>query len=72
MLCVYMCVYVHVYKNEQCTCQLTAASSPSSSFPLSFLAQGVEVFEEKLNPLCMQWLIDNGGSLPATNSVLHI
>lgn len=25
----------------------------------SFLLQGVEVFEEKLNTLCMQWLIDN-------------
>ena len=24
------------------------------------LPQGVEVFEEKLNALCMQWLIDNG------------
>lgn len=23
------------------------------------LVQGVEVFEEKLNTLCMQWLIDN-------------
>ena len=22
--------------------------------------QGVEVFEEKLNTLCMQWLMDNG------------
>ena len=22
-------------------------------------SQGVEVFEEKLNTLCMQWLIDN-------------
>ena len=28
--------------------------------PLSLSLQGVEVFEEKLNPLCMQWLIDNG------------
>ena len=24
--------------------------------------QGVEVFEEKLNTLCMQWLMDNGRS----------
>ena len=29
-----------------------------------FFHQGVEVFEEKLNTLCMQWLMDNG-RLPA-------
>ena len=28
--------------------------------PLLAEQLGVEVFEEKLNQLCMQWLIDNG------------
>ena len=28
--------------------------------PLLAVQLGVEVFEEKLNQLCMQWLIDNG------------
>ncbi len=31
--------------------------------PLLAVQLGVEVFEEKLNQLCMQWLIDNGKHL---------
>ena len=37
-------------------CVLVNCADPSSILR----SQGVEVFEEKLNPLCMQWLIDNG------------
>ena len=40
-------------------CVLVNCADPSSILR----SQGVEVFEEKLNPLCMQWLIDNGEHL---------
>lgn len=33
--------------------------SKSEVFYCCGVLQGVEVFEEKLNTLCMQWLIDN-------------
>lgn len=42
----------------------TAGNSPVSfgSFSCSLL-QGVEFFDEKLNSLCMAWLVDHGESL---------
>ena len=36
------------------------------------LFQGVEVFEEKLNPLCMQWLVDNGELPQPTRHTYYI
>lgn len=48
-----MCMYVHV--TSECVRACIVVVKSPSLFP-----QGVEVFEEKLNPLCMQWLIDNG------------
>ena len=41
--------------------QLVSIRAQSHFLPLfnCSLMQGVEVFEEKLNTLCMQWLIDN-------------
>lgn len=37
--------------------------SPASQPSRPFLPQGVEFFDEKLNSLCMAWLVDHGESL---------
>lgn len=41
-----------------------AGNHPDSLHPLThFLRQGVEFFDEKLNSLCMAWLVDHGECL---------
>lgn len=35
----------------------------SSNYTVSLFPQGVEFFDEKLNTLCMAWLIDHGKTL---------
>ena len=57
-LFVHLCVCVFVCL--LCVCALFVCAPVFGSFVcLCVFLQGVEVFEEKLNTLCMQWLIDN-------------
>ena len=49
---------------EQLVSQPACSSPAPHCMCVCVCVQGVEVFEEKLNTLCMQWLIDNGEPPP--------